>query len=634
MGALLREVGSGEAAPGAVVQCGGRVRRLCASVTSGSAASPCSRLGFQEELKMAEFLDDQDTQLCDNCKKEIPVFNFTIHEIHCQRNIGMCPICKEPFPKSDMESHMDTEHCQVTCKCNKKLEKRQLKKHEETECPLRLALCQHCDLELSVLKLKDHEDYCGARTELCGNCGRNVLVKDLKTHPGVCGRDGEEKRDEVAMPPNAYDESWGQDGIWIASQLLRQIEALDPPMRLPRRPLRAFDLDLFHSRTTNQRNMTAHFPIQNNLLEEQERQERNRTRQPPKEGGEDSANLDFMLALSLQNEGQAHSMAEQDFWRAVCGADQSLEGPNALNDIKGTADRTMLPCEFCEELYPEELLIDHQTSCNPSCALPSLSMGSTPPKEVEDPDVIFQKFLQQAASNQLDSLMGLSNSPPVEDSVIIPCEFCGVQLEEEVLFHHQDQCDQRPATANNHVTEGIPRQDFQHPETSPELPKRRVRHQGDLSSGYMDDIKQEMAKGPTYPLPPSRPINNMTPTCNRLSTSTSSPRPGCQPSPPRILKLNNLDSQDSRGRNRNSHNSAMATGHAPVIHPVRNLYPENLVPSFPRGPSGRYGASGRSEGGRNSRVTSTAANYRNRTAKAKTPKQQGAGDAEEEEEEE
>jgi len=139
------------------------------------------------------------------------------------------------------------------------------------------------------------------------------------------------------------------------------------------------------------------------------------------------------------------------------------------------------------------------------------------------------------------------------------------------------------------VTEGIPRQDFQPPETSPELPKRRVRHQGDLSSGYMDDIKEETAKGTTYPLPPSRPINNMTATCNRLSTSTSGPRTGCQPSPPRILKLNNLDSQDGRARNRNSHNAAMATGHVPVIHPVRNLYPENLVPTFPRGPSGRYG---------------------------------------------
>lgn len=70
-------------------------------------------------------------------------------------------------------------------------------------------------------------------------------------------------------------------------------------------------------------------------VEERERQERNRSRQPPKEGGEDSANLDFMLALSLQNEGQAPNMAERDFWRAIYGADQSHEGLNALNDIKG-----------------------------------------------------------------------------------------------------------------------------------------------------------------------------------------------------------------------------------------------------------------------------------------------------------
>ena len=138
---------------------------------------------------------------------------------------------------------------------------------QETECPLRLALCQHCDLELSVLKLKDHEDYCGARTELCGSCGRNVLVKDLKTHPEVCGRDGVEKREEVVMPPNAYDEAWGQDRIWIASQLLRQIQSLDPPVRLPRSPLRALESDLFHSRTATQRNMMTHFPVQNNLCE-------------------------------------------------------------------------------------------------------------------------------------------------------------------------------------------------------------------------------------------------------------------------------------------------------------------------------------------------------------------------------
>ena len=70
-------------------------------------------------------------------------------------------------------------------------------------------------------------------------------------------------------------------------------------------------------------------------MEEQERQERNRSRQTPKERGEDSANLDFMLALSLQNEGQAPTLAEQDFWRVIYEADQSREGPSALNDIRG-----------------------------------------------------------------------------------------------------------------------------------------------------------------------------------------------------------------------------------------------------------------------------------------------------------
>ncbi|XP_048198874.1 TRAF-type zinc finger domain-containing protein 1 isoform X2 [Perognathus longimembris pacificus] len=581
---------------------------------------------------MADFPDDQDTRLCNNCSKEIPVFNFTIHEIHCQRNIGVCLICKEPFPKSDMEIHMATEHCQVVCKCNKKLEKRQLKKHEETECPLRLALCQHCDLELAVLKLKEHEEYCGARTELCGSCGRNVLVKDLKSHPAVCGREEVEKRNVTAVPPNAYDEAWGQDRIWIASQLLRQIESLDPPVRLPQRPLRAFESDSVPSRTSSQRIVPAHFPIQNNLFEEQERQERNRSRQPPQKSGEDSANLDFMLALSLQNEGQASTLAEQEFWQAVCEAEKLHSGPAFLSDSK--ADETMLPCEFCEELYPEELLIDHQTSCNPSCALPSLSTGSSSSRGVEDPGDVFQNILQQATYNQLDFIRGLNTVSPVGGSIIIPCEFCGVQLEEEVLFHHQDQCDQRPATAHNHAPEGIQRQDPLRQEASPERPRRRSQHQGDpSSSGYMEDTKQGTAKGSAYPLPPSRPMNNMTATCNRLLKSTSDSRSGYQPNPPRVLKLNNADSQDLQGRSWSSQNGTMATGHPSVIHSIRNLYPENLVPSLPRGPAGGCGASGRSEGGRSSRSAPTAANYRSRGTKGKPPKPQGAGDAEEEEEE-
>lgn len=110
---------------------------------------------------------------------------------------------------------MVVEYCQVICKCNKKLEKRLLKKYEEIECFLWFVVCQYCDLEFFIFKLKEYEDYCGVWMELCGNCGCNVFVKDLKIYFEVCGREGEEKRNEVVIFFNVYDEFWGQDGIWI-----------------------------------------------------------------------------------------------------------------------------------------------------------------------------------------------------------------------------------------------------------------------------------------------------------------------------------------------------------------------------------------------------------------------------------
>jgi hypothetical protein len=81
-------------------------------------------------------------------------------------------------------------------------------------------------------------------------------------------------------------------------------------------------------------------------VEERERQERNRSRQLPTKGGEESANLDFMLALSLQNEGQVSKVAEQDFWRTVCEADQSHGGPSSLSDIKGRFYSALVSLQF------------------------------------------------------------------------------------------------------------------------------------------------------------------------------------------------------------------------------------------------------------------------------------------------
>ncbi|NXT36362.1 TRAD1 protein, partial [Pelecanoides urinatrix] len=120
-------------------------------------------------------------------KKDIPLANFIMHEIHCSRNIEVCRYCSELIPKSEIKNHIESEHVQVTCKCRKKIEKCLLKDHEASACPLRPAVCQYCDIQLAFNKLQDHEIYCGARTERCGGCSRNILVKDLKEHPRVCG---------------------------------------------------------------------------------------------------------------------------------------------------------------------------------------------------------------------------------------------------------------------------------------------------------------------------------------------------------------------------------------------------------------------------------------------------------------
>lgn len=108
---------------------------------------------------------------------------------------------------------------------------------------------------------------------------------------------------------------------------------------------------------------------------------------------------------------------------------------------------------------------------------------------------------------------------------------------------------------------------------------------GDLSFGSMDNIKQ--IKGPAYPLPT---LNNGVPPYNQLSAPTPGSRPTGHPSPPQVLKLNNLDSQELRGRSRIGHSGVPAPEHSLAVRSVRNLYPENLAPPFPRGPVGRYGA--------------------------------------------
>ncbi|XP_072736187.1 TRAF-type zinc finger domain-containing protein 1 isoform X2 [Ciconia boyciana] len=431
---------------------------------------------------------EAETRLCGNCKKDIPVANFTMHEIHCSRNIEVCRYCSELIPKSEMKNHIESEHGQVTCKCRMKIEKCHLKDHEASACPLRPAVCQYCDIQLTFNKLQDHEIYCGARTERCGGCGRNVMVKDLKDHPRVCGQDVKQVRGSRTVP-RFQDE----------------------------------DADL-------------------------------------------------------------HALRD------------------IRNRLRSDDEIIMLPCEFCEELYPAEDLILHQTGCNPASAFASFSKRSSSPNPREDDGLraIGSKSCRSLSSSQPHAVQAEGN--------MIPCEFCGIQLEEEILFHHQHHCDLRPASP----AASFPSQQLLAPQAngerreSPELARRRIRHQGDVSPRCTEGFGQQRL---SYPARGTKSLNNMANTRNAplSSSARGSDAPNSRGRPSKVA--------GSEGRPKNRGTSESAGGTMPRARPTQNFHSEAFTSSFSRTSPAQPSTS--DGGGRSLGMSSGPVGFRRRNTKAK-----------------
>ncbi|XP_067395605.1 TRAF-type zinc finger domain-containing protein 1 [Emydura macquarii macquarii] len=569
-------------------------------------------------------VSEQETQLCSNCKKDIPVANFTIHEIHCSRNIGVCHFCKESIPKSEMKTHIESEHVQVTCKCNVKMEKCHLEDHEASACPLRPAVCQHCEIELAFNKLQDHEDYCGTRTETCSRCGRNIMVKDLKEHPEVCGKEEEEKRVNQARSHYARED---EAANLCTFQTIRNIL-----QRMPRPLEDQFYSDFRGDQTFKNINRRSASAMQRdqNQEDELERLERNKNSESPLYG-EQNSSLDYMLALSLQRENNPHNniAAEihSDFWKNFYSkesnpsehlsetnkSDTFSHDPLSINTSNQLKNDIMLPCEFCEALYPEEDLILHQTGCNPASAFASFSKRSSSPSQQQEYDIHVKDFLEQLHSCRSTYPLQ-QQAVKTEGSIIIPCEFCGIQLEEEILFHHQDQCDLRPATAS--PAEGSPSwqplspKDNLERSESPEA-RRRIRHQGEISPRYLEDFRQQRL---AHAVRGSQSRSNLAVARSIPLTSFSAVR--ANDALTQKGKSSNLDGNEGRMRSRGTAESG--TGPVPIVRPTQNFHPEGYVPSFPRMSPTR--PSVRNEAGRSPRMANVPVRFRNRSTKAKSQK--------------
>jgi len=94
--------------------------------------------------------------LCYYCsKKNIAAGNFTVHEVHCIRNITLCPHCDDPVAKSDLDHHVAEQHTKVTC--------------------------PHCSVLLMKSEIDQHFADAHA-TEPCPECGENIVKNLLEDH--------------------------------------------------------------------------------------------------------------------------------------------------------------------------------------------------------------------------------------------------------------------------------------------------------------------------------------------------------------------------------------------------------------------------------------------------------------------
>ncbi|XP_042297321.1 TRAF-type zinc finger domain-containing protein 1 isoform X2 [Sceloporus undulatus] len=496
---------------------------------------------------------DYETQLCGNCQKEIPAANFVIHEIHCRRNIGVCPVCKEAFPKVELRRHQEQEHTQVVCKCGREMDRGLLQEHEASECPLRPVACQHCDIELAFSKLQEHEDYCGTRTERCSRCNQNVMLRDLKEHPTDCG-----KKTKAA----GVGQTRPSEAVFQNIQTIRNIPPPDDAARSLPRTSRLYNA-LLRDQLPREFGRRNSGPAQ--VDENQAHLEKMTT--PLAFRGEQDCDLDYLLALSLQQENVSHEHSaaaiQSDLLRNICPSkDSSVENSletdessifsqDALvhNAPKRSNTVILLSCEFCEELYPEEDLILHQTGCDPTSALAAFSKRSSSSPQSER----LRGLWEQLQSNQTT---GNREMPPFQhdtySSLMLPCEFCGIQLEEDILFHHQDQCDLRPDTASSAgrtpMQQRTPAMNNVEKTEILDLPRTRIQHQGEISRQHREEFRQQKQSLPgsqsqsnlvtaqhIQPTSDNRRENNIGPTKGgkpRVGVQTSSWHPSDLPAAP------------------------------------------------------------------------------------------------------
>ncbi|XP_064618609.1 TRAF-type zinc finger domain-containing protein 1-like isoform X2 [Lineus longissimus] len=148
-----------------------------------------------------------------------------MHEVHCRRNIVLCKKCHEPYPKSELDDHIEEDHSEVACdKCLKKFERAKLENHKENDCPKRMMKCVYCEIEKARDELDEHLEFCGTRTEQCYKCQRFIMIKDQQRHDDSDCSYPEQKPNLIQNGASNHPAGPGRLNSFVFNELTRMVD--------------------------------------------------------------------------------------------------------------------------------------------------------------------------------------------------------------------------------------------------------------------------------------------------------------------------------------------------------------------------------------------------------------------------
>ncbi|XP_046555045.1 TRAF-type zinc finger domain-containing protein 1-like [Haliotis rubra] len=429
-----------------------------------------------------------ETKYCSNCKKDISAANFTMHEVHCRRHIVLCEHCDEPVPRSEMEEHFSEHHATVACtQCGEQQEKTQLQEHMEGTCSKRPLRCVYCELELPRCDLNSHQDYCGTRTESCPKCAQFIMKKDLLQHeasncdyptpkPATNGHDGDRDRErfvdfpqyDYEFPDAGFDNAFAMDELSRMMENTRMQGSLNSQLDMagfgrPRNAPGTQSRSYTNNNTTRTRKSTT------NRKSELNRQRQRGTWRSRIPVVNEDIDEDLMLAMRLQHEedediGQLIRQIEKNS-PPVQTPVSPATSPANVNTFPDDDD--LIPCEFCGEPFPVDILVQHQSGCDPMSTVnwnEDTSWRGERNNEVEGGSR--GRGIAIPVINNLDSQWRV----PVQEipiqrecldeagEVLLPCEFCTETFPYELLIQHQSVCEFNPNMTPRVQTPATPSQ--------------------------------------------------------------------------------------------------------------------------------------------------------------------------------